>query len=138
MIFDLYLLASQHYEGHPHLHLFALKPLPKAALLGYLENKYKGVITVENHLSQGGLGSQISTLMHHAYENERCPHLIMLGLQDTFAQGGRMPYLMKKYGIDASSIVAAVETIMKRRLGISTADLPPSPWKMRSQLTFPI
>jgi transketolase len=121
-----------------HLHLFALKPLPKTALLSYLEKRYKGVITVENHLSQGGLGSHVSTLIHQAYNNEKHPHFIMLGLQDTFAQGGRMPYLMKKYGIDSSSIIAAVETIMKRRLGISTADLPPSPWKMRSQLTFPI
>ena len=121
-----------------HLHLFALKPIAKIALLSHFETSYKGVITVENHLSQGGLGSQVSTLMHQAYGQEKIPRLVMLGLQDTFAQGGRIPYLMKKYGIDASAIVAAVETIMKRRLGISTADLPPSPWKMRSQLTFPI
>ena len=121
-----------------HLHLFTLKPIPKPVLLSYFETSFKGVITVENHLSQGGLGAQVSTLMHQAYGQEKIPHLVMLGLQDTFAQGGRIAYLMKKYGIDASAIVAAVETIMKRRLGISTADLPPSPWKIRSQLNFPI
>ena len=121
-----------------HLHLFALKPLPKTVLLSYLETRYKGIITVENHLSHGGLGSQISSLINQAYLNEKLPHLITLGLQDTFAQGGRMPYLMKKYGIDASAVIAATETILKRRIGVSTADLPPSPWKARTYLTFPI
>ena len=51
-----------------------------------------------------------------------------LGLQKTFAQGGQRDYLYKKYGVDVGAFLAAVESILKRKLGISTADLPPSPW----------
>ena len=60
---------------------------------------------------------------------EHRPTVYRLGLQDTFAQGGSRGYLFKKYGVDVGALIAAVESILKRKLGLGTSELPPSPWK---------
>ena len=112
-----------------HLHLFVLHPSPQTALKTFFNDKrYKGIITLESHLSQGGLGSMITELIYGEQTKEHhCP-VYRLGLQKTFAQGGHRDYLYKKYGVDVGAFLAAVESILKRKLGLSTADLPPSPW----------
>ena len=47
-----------------HLHLFALRPAPQQALIRHLEAKsYKGIITLEAHFAQGGLGSLVTELI---------------------------------------------------------------------------
>lgn len=45
--------------------------------------------------------------------------LIRLGLQDTYAHGGSRPYLMRYYGLDALSLVRAVERLMGAETGIT-------------------
>ena len=57
------------------------------------------------------------------------PPLICLGLQDTFAQGGPATYLLRKYGMDVSALLASIEQLMKRKVGVDANDLPVSPWK---------
>ena len=112
-----------------HLHLFTLRPTPQLALSSYLDAKeYKGVITLESHFAQGGLGSMITELICGEHTQKQVCPLYRLGLQKTFAQGGKRDYLYKKYGIDVGAFLAAVESILKRKLGLGTADLPPSPW----------
>ena len=117
-----------------HLHLFALRPTPQQALLSHLEAKqYKGVITLESHFAQGGLGSLITELMCGELKRELSCPIYRLGLQMTYAQGGKRDYLHKKYGVDVGAVLAAIESILKRKLGIGTADLPPSPWGSSSE-----
>ncbi|MBU0899584.1 transketolase family protein, partial [bacterium] len=63
------------------------------------------VITVENHLTTGGLGSAIAEVI--AEEGLRM-RLIRMGLQDEFAIPGSPDYLLKKYKLDSESIVEKV------------------------------
>lgn len=113
-----------------HLHIFVLKPFPIDALKRHFtKNKYKGIITLESHLSRGGLGSMVQDVMFTAFYNEKMPALVCLGLQDTFAQGGNAVYLLKKYGMDVSALLASIEQLMKRKVGVDPNDLPASPWK---------
>ena len=111
-----------------HLHFFSIKPWPKREFLRHLEaHPYKGVITLESHLARGGLSTLVAEQLSEL-TTEKVPRLYALGLQDAFSQGGRRDYLFKKYGIDVGAFLAAVEALLKRKLAISTAELPPSPW----------
>lgn len=118
-----------------HLHLFSIKPWPKLSIERHiLAHKYKGAITIEAHLARGAMGTLLTEQLSDLDGLDPFP-LYRLGLQDTFAQGGRREYLFKKYGIDVGAFLAAVETILKRKLGISSVELPPSPW--HHPLDFP-
>ena len=113
-----------------HLHCFTLKPLSKRALVNAINaHPYKGVITLEAHLARGALGTLVTELILNEQSIEHRPTVYRLGLQDTFAQGGSRGYLFKKYGVDVGALIAAVESILKRKLGLGTSELPPSPWK---------
>jgi transketolase len=46
-----------------------------------------------------------------------------LGLQDTFAHGASRRHLMREYGPDAVALIAAVEDILREKLGITESDL---------------
>jgi len=113
-----------------HLHCFTIKPLPERAIMNTLKAKsYKGVITLEAHLSRGALGTLVTELMLGEQVIESKTRVYRLGLQDTFMQGGSRGYLFKKYGVDVGALIAAVESILKRKLGLGTSELPPSPWQ---------
>ncbi len=98
-----------------HLHLNTLKPFDAATILGHAEAVKHGVITLENHLITGGIGSMVAEALAEAGLS-RC--LIRLGLQDTYAHGGSRPYLMRYYGMDALSLVRAVERLTGQQTGI--------------------
>jgi transketolase len=78
------------------------------------------VITLENHVTEGGIGSLVAEIMA---DNGVGKKLIRLGLKDTYAHGGSRPYLMRYYGLDASALVAGVERLLGREFGIAEADL---------------
>ena len=103
-----------------HLHLHTLKPFNEKALLDHLAAVRHGVITLENHVTEGGIGSLVAeTIADHGVAKK----LIRLGLKDTYAHGGSRPYLMRYYGLDAAALVAAVERLLNEKLGVSEADL---------------
>ena len=91
-----------------HLHLNTLKPFDAAQIVGHAAGVRHGVITLENHLVTGGIGSMVAEALAEAGLARR---LIRLGLQDTYAHGGSRPYLMTHYGMDALSLVRAVERL---------------------------
>ncbi|SEC70271.1 transketolase family protein [Rhodobacter sp. 24-YEA-8] len=98
-----------------HLHLNTLKPFDAATIIGHAEQVKHGVITLENHLVTGGIGSMVAEALAEAGLSRR---LIRLGLQDTYAHGGSRPYLMCYYGMDALSLVRAVERLTGQQTGI--------------------
>lgn len=106
--------------GVTHLHASTLKPFAKEALLDAVGAVRHGVITIENHTVIGGLGSIVAEILAEAGTGKK---LIRLGLQDTFAHGASRPYLMKKYGFDALSLVTAVETLIGSKTGVGEAEL---------------
>lgn len=103
-----------------HLHLHTIKPLNTKALLDQITSVKHGVITLENHVTEGGVGSLIAETMADAGVGKR---LFRLGLKDTYAHGGSRPYLMRHYGLDALALVRGVENLMGQTFDITEDDL---------------
>ncbi len=105
--------------GVHHLHASTLKPFDRDGLIRAARGK-KGVVTLENHTINGGLGSLVAEILAEEGLGIR---LRRLGLEDTFAHGASKPYLMKKYGLDASALMHAISKLLGRDLDIADAEL---------------
>ncbi len=103
-----------------HLHVHTLKPFNEEKILDLLTNIKLGVITMENHLVNGGLGTMISELISKYGLSKK---LIKLGLNDTFAHGGSKQYLAKYYGFDAYSLINSIEDFIGQKLNINEKDI---------------
>lgn len=102
-----------------HMHVTTLKPFTDPTIVEAISKCKYGVITIENHLDIGGLGSATADLMA---ENGLGKKLIKIGLK-TYAHGASKMYLMEKYGINAMNLVKSVGTLMGKDLGITEKDL---------------
>lgn len=103
-----------------HLHLHTIKPFNHEALLDHINSVKSGVITLENHVTEGGIGSLVAETMADAGVGKR---LIRLGLKDTYAHGGSRGYLMRHYGLDALALVRGIEDLVGEDFGISETNL---------------
>jgi transketolase len=106
--------------GITHIHVSTLKPFTDPRVPQIINDAKYGVITLENHLASGGLGSAVSELISDRGIGKR---LIRLGLQDTYAHGASKPYLMKKYGLDAAALIGAVEKLVNQKFCIDENNL---------------
>ncbi len=106
-----------------HLHITTHKPFDDPQVLEALDAASLGVVTVENHTVIGGLGSAVAECMAEAGLGKK---LIRLAIPDQFAHGASRDYLLKKYRLDAFSVVQAVESLSGIPLGISESDIPES------------
>lgn len=102
-----------------HLHISTLKPFTDPTVLESLQ-KCGGIVTMENHSVIGGLGTCVAEVMA---QNGIGKKLIKLGINDVFSHGASKPYLLKEHGLDAMSLLKAVEGLTGKKLGISEADL---------------
>jgi transketolase len=100
--------------GAGHVHVSTLKPFDDEALVDAIAHAGAGVVTVENHLVNGGLGTAVATMIAERGMGAR---LTRLGLQDTYAHGGSRPYLTAYYGFAAGDVVAAAEQLVGRHSG---------------------
>ena len=107
-----------------HLHLSTIHPLNARALAEPLARASKGVITVENHLTSGGLGSAVAEIMA---EGALGVPLVRLGLRDTYAHGASCAYLLREYGLDALAVARAVERLAGLDPELREQDLIPPP-----------
>ncbi|TVR31759.1 MAG: transketolase [Spirochaetaceae bacterium] len=103
-----------------HIHVTTHKPFDDPALAQQLACVKRGVITMENHTTVGGLGTEVAEMM--AEHGIGIP-LTRLGLRDTYAHGASREYLMKEYGLDAISLVHATERVLDQRFNINEEDL---------------
>ena len=103
-----------------HLHVSTLKPFTDPTIVTALRSATAGVITMENHLTTGGLGSAVAEVMA---ENSIATPLHRMGLRDTYAHGASQPYLLAEYHLDALSLVRVAENVLDRHLGVSASDL---------------
>ena len=103
-----------------HLHLNTIKPFDEEAMLDHIQSVKGGVITLENHVTEGGIGSLVAEIIA---DNGVGKKLVRLGLKDTYAHGGSRPYLMNFYGLDAIALVKGVERLTGEELNISEEDL---------------
>lgn len=103
-----------------HLHLSTIKPFNADEMLDHITSVRHGVVTLENHVTEGGIGSLLAEIMADSGVGKR---LIRLGLKDTYAHGGSRAYLMRYYGLDALALVKGIEGLLEEDLGLSEADL---------------
>lgn len=103
-----------------HLHLNTIKPFDSRVLLDHIASVRHGVVTLENHVTEGGIGSLVAEAMA---DNGVGKRLCRLGLRDTYAHGGSRAYLMRYYGLDALALVRGIEGLMGTDFGISESDL---------------
>ena len=90
-----------------HYDMRFLKPLDES-ILDEVGRKFKRVITVENGVRNGGMGSAVTEWMSdHGYE----PHIKRLGLPDRFVQHGKVSELQAIVGIDKDGIIKAIQEL---------------------------
>jgi 1-deoxy-D-xylulose-5-phosphate synthase len=70
--------------------------------------KFKRIVTVENGVTAGGVGSAVLEFMNaHGYDVE----IRMLGVPDEFPEHGTPAELHRLYGFDAEGIFRAIVTL---------------------------
>ncbi len=101
-----------------HLHVSTLKPFSDPQVLEAIGDAKKGVITMENHISIGGLGSCVAELMA---EHGLGSRLVRVSIGDRYLQGANQGWLMENYSIGGSALVQAIESLTDRDLGFAEA-----------------
>ena len=96
--------GSQESVSVAHYDMRFLKPIDED-ILDEVGRKFKRIVTVENGVKQGGLGSAVLEWMNdHGYQ----PEIIRLGLPDKFVEHGKVCELNKIVGLDPESIAKAI------------------------------
>ena len=91
-----------------HYDMIYLKPIDEA-LLHEVGQKFKHIITVENGVACGGLGSAVLEFMA---DNHYTPQVNRLGIPDRFIGHGSIPELYQLCGIDCNSIATKLKSIV--------------------------
>ncbi len=81
-----------------------LKPLDER-ILHEVGRRFKHIITVEDGVRNGGLGSAVLEWMS---DHDYAPHITRLGLPDTFVEHGTVGELRQIVGLDIDSIKKAI------------------------------
>ena len=81
-----------------------IKPLDQQTLVS-AAGQVRLVVTLEDHNIAGGLGGAVAELL-----SQHCPKpIIRIGVQDCFAESGDPQELFKKYSMDSTAVVQAVQ-----------------------------
>lgn len=86
--------------------IHTIKPIDKE-LIEKLAATHTHFVTCEEHSILGGLGSAVAEVLSQSTPRK----VSMVGIKDTFGESGTPDELLKKYGINAEAIVAAVKNI---------------------------
>ena len=90
-----------------HYDMRFLKPLDES-ILDEVGRKFKHIITVENGVRNGGMGSAVVEWMNdHGYS----PFIKRLGLPDKFIEHGTVRELQAIVGIDKDGIIKAIQEL---------------------------
>ena len=92
------------------INIHTIKPLDEKAILNSAI-KTKCVLTAEEHMINGGLGDSIAQYLSKNYPLP----IEMIGVNDSFGESGKPNDLMKKYGLDAKSIVLSAIKAIERK-----------------------
>ena len=90
-----------------HIDLRFAKPLDKELIM-WCGKKFSKIITVEDGILNGGIGSAIIELLN---DNQLKPKVIRLGINDKFIEHGKPSQLYKICGYDADAIYTQITKI---------------------------
>ena len=94
------------------LHVHTIKPFDKELLIKLVPNVQR-LVTVEEHILNGGLGSAVIEALHDG-GNRLVPNVLRLGIPDKFASYyGSQDSLLTLYGLSVDGIVSAVKATAK-------------------------
>jgi transketolase len=90
------------------LDMHTIKPIDGEAI-EKAAKETKGIVTAEEHSVVGGLGGAVAE-----YAAAHCPvRMAFVGQGDCFGESGKPAELLKKYGMSADSIAAAVKGMLR-------------------------
>ncbi len=92
------------------INIHTIKPLDEEAILKSVV-KTGCVVTAEEHNRLGGLGDSVAQVLA---KNNPSPQEYV-AVNDSFGESGTPAQLMEKYGLNAASIVAAAQRVIKRK-----------------------
>lgn len=102
---------QQAEEGHPmtvaHYDMRFLKPIDES-ILQEVGKKFTRVITIEDGVITGGLGSAV---LEYMSEHDFCPRVRRMGLPDQFVEHGTVSQLQHIAGIDCDAIITQLRSI---------------------------
>lgn len=92
------------------LNMPTLKPIDEAAIIKAAA-KTGAIVTAEDHLEHGGLGSAVAQVLarHQPVPME------FVAIKDTYAKSGKPAELLQEYGLTAKDIEQSVKSAIKRR-----------------------
>jgi transketolase len=90
--------------------MHTIKPLDEATV-EQAARHCGAIVTAEEHLLDGGLGSQVARAVAKSYPVP----IEFVGLQNTYAESGTPEQLMEKYGLTTPHIVNAVRRVLRRK-----------------------
>jgi len=93
------------------LNMPTLKPIDEAAIIK-AASETGAIVTAEEHLQHGGLGSEVAQVAGKHYPVP----MEFVAIKDTYAESGKNTELLEKYGLTAKDIAQAVNSVMKRKL----------------------
>ena len=92
------------------INLHTPKPLDRQTILKAAEET-KAIVTAEEHLLSGGLGSAVSEFL-----SQNCPvPMKMVGIDDRFGESGKAVELFKALHLTAQDIVKAAKEVLKAK-----------------------
>lgn len=92
------------------LDMHTIKPVDEEAIM-LAARECGAIVTAEEHLLDGGLGSQVA----RAVGRTRPVPMEFVGIEDTYAESATPDQLMERYGLTAPFIVEAVQRVVKRK-----------------------
>ena len=89
--------------------MYCIKPLDETAILK-AATETKGLITIEEHVRIGGMGSMISQLIAEKGETK----VVNLSLPDTPVIAGKSQEIFSYYGLDKDGIIKTTKELLKK------------------------
>ena len=90
------------------INMHTIKPIDKDCIIKYAK-KFGKLMTVEEHLQAGGLGSAIAEVLAENYPTK----MKMLAIYDRFGESGQPDVLLDTFGLSAQRICGQVEEFVK-------------------------
>jgi transketolase len=94
------------------LDLHTIRPLDRAAI-GSAARETGAIVTAEEHLLQGGMGSNVARLVAEIYPVP----MRFVGLEDVYVESGEPDDLLEKYHLTSGDIAAAALEVFQAKQG---------------------
>ncbi len=92
------------------VNMHTIKPLDRETLLNVVK-QVQAVVTAEQHVLEGGLGSAVASLLARTYPVP----VEMIGIENRFGQSGEPDILFKEYHLTPEDIVLAAKRAVERK-----------------------